>query len=123
MFGRRRSNVRTMNGQQIIGGLFLNRRSALAGLGGIGLMAVGTGWWRVRRSDQSARFAEAAFPDAVALETVSKLRNHVSAELTTTCASHYTREIDLIEMLDPDIANAYYRRATGEKYLLTPNRD
>ncbi len=35
----------------------MNRRSALAGFGGIGLIAVGAGWWRVRRSDESARSA------------------------------------------------------------------
>jgi NADPH:quinone reductase-like Zn-dependent oxidoreductase len=51
-----------------------------------------------------------------------KLRERVAAELKTTFASHYTREISLVEALQPDIIAAYNRRATGEKYLINPNK-
>jgi len=51
-----------------------------------------------------------------------KLRERVAAELKTTFASHYTAEIGLAEALDPAIVAAYNRRATGEKYLINPNK-
>jgi hypothetical protein len=44
----------------------------------------------------------------------------VAAEITTTFASTYTREVSLAGMLQPEAFNGYLRRATGEKYLLTP---
>jgi NADPH:quinone reductase len=51
-----------------------------------------------------------------------KLRQRVADELKTTFASHYTAEIGLAEVLDPKMAAAYNRRATGEKYLINPNK-
>ena len=51
-----------------------------------------------------------------------RLRERVAAELTTTFASHYAREISLLEMLEPDTFRAYGRRATGAKFLVDPNR-
>ncbi len=51
-----------------------------------------------------------------------KLRERVAAELKTTFASHYTQEISLAEALRPDIIAAYNKRATGEKYLINPNK-
>ena len=53
---------------------------------------------------------------------VNRLRQRVVAELKTTFASHYTAEISLTEALQPDILAAYARRATGEKYLINPNK-
>jgi NADPH2:quinone reductase len=53
-------------------------------------------------------------------ETVGRLRARVAAELTTTFASTYTREVSLAGMLRPDAFNGYVKRATGEKYLVTP---
>ena len=44
----------------------------------------------------------------------------VAAELTTTFASTYTREVSLAGMLKPDAFTSYVKRATGEKFLLTP---
>ena len=52
----------------------------------------------------------------------AKLRARVAAELKTTFASHYTAEISLAEVLHPDIIAAYARKATGEKYLINPNK-
>jgi NADPH:quinone reductase-like Zn-dependent oxidoreductase len=54
-------------------------------------------------------------------ETFGRLRARVAAELTTTFASSYTREVSLAGMLQPDAFNAYVKRATGEKFLVTPN--
>lgn len=51
-----------------------------------------------------------------------RLRDRVVAELKTTFASHYTREISLTESLDPEVIATYNRKATGEKYLITPAR-
>lgn len=52
---------------------------------------------------------------------VQRLQARVLAELTTTFASRYTRTIGLAEALDPDVARAYTRKATGEKYLIDPS--
>jgi NADPH2:quinone reductase len=54
-------------------------------------------------------------------ETFGRLRARVAAELTTTFASNYTREVSLAGMLSPDAFNEYVKRATGEKFLLTPH--
>jgi NADPH2:quinone reductase len=51
-----------------------------------------------------------------------RLRERVSAELTTTFASRYTGEISLAEALSPDVIAAYSKRATGEKYLIVPGK-
>lgn len=53
-------------------------------------------------------------------ETIGRLRARVAAELTTTFASTYTREVSLAGMLRPDAFNAYVKRATGEKFLVNP---
>jgi len=53
-------------------------------------------------------------------EVVARLRARVAAELTTTFASAYTREVSLAGMLRPDAFNAYNKRATGEKFLVSP---
>ena len=53
-------------------------------------------------------------------ETIGRLRARVAAELTTTFASTYTREVSLAGMLAPEAFNAYVKRATGEKFLVTP---
>jgi NADPH2:quinone reductase len=53
-------------------------------------------------------------------ETIGRLRARVAAELTTTFASTYTREVSLAGMLAPDAFTSYVRRATGEKFLVTP---
>jgi hypothetical protein len=45
----------------------------------------------------------------------------VAAELTTTFASTYTREVSLAGMLKSDAFNGYVKRATGEKFLVTPH--
>ncbi|MCK9992713.1 MAG: hypothetical protein Dbin4_01233 [Alphaproteobacteria bacterium] len=51
-----------------------------------------------------------------------KLRQRVIAGLKTTFASHYTRQVSLAEMLQAEAIQAYSRRATGEKFLVLPNK-
>ncbi len=55
-------------------------------------------------------------------EAAQKLRMRVVAELKTTFASHYTKEVSLAEALHLDEIAVYGRRATGEKYLINPNK-
>jgi len=55
-------------------------------------------------------------------EEAQALRQRVVDELKTTFASHYTKEISLQEALQADIIAAYNKRATGEKYLINPNK-
>ncbi len=56
------------------------------------------------------------------LEEVQALRQRVVNELKTTFASHYTKVISLQEALQADVMAAYNKRATGEKYLINPNK-
>jgi NADPH:quinone reductase-like Zn-dependent oxidoreductase len=51
-----------------------------------------------------------------------RLRQRVAAELKTTFASHYTKEVSLQEVLQLANVAAYAKRATGEKYLINPNK-
>ena len=53
---------------------------------------------------------------------VAKLRTRVANELKTTFASHYAKVISLPEALQADNIAAYNKRATGEKYLINPNK-
>ena len=52
----------------------------------------------------------------------AKLRQRVVAELKTTFASHYTRVVSLQETLQLDNIAIYNKRATGEKFLINPNK-
>ena len=52
-----------------------------------------------------------------------KLRQRVVSELKTTFASHYTQVVSLQEALQLSHIAAYARRATGEKYLINPNKE
>lgn len=51
-----------------------------------------------------------------------KLRERVAAELKTTFASHYTQVVSLQETLQLSNIAAYAKRATGEKFLINPNK-
>jgi len=72
-------------------------------------MAWGVGGWLLTPFLQNA-----------GAETIGRLRARVAAELTTTFASTYTGEVSLAGMLRPDAFNGYVKRATGEKFLVTP---
>jgi len=51
-----------------------------------------------------------------------KLRERVVNELKTTFASHYTKVVSLPEALDLANLAIYAKRATGEKFLINPNK-
>jgi NADPH:quinone reductase-like Zn-dependent oxidoreductase len=53
---------------------------------------------------------------------VQAMKERVARELRTTFASHYAREISLLELLQPEVVAASARRATGEKFLVNPSR-
>jgi NADPH2:quinone reductase len=50
-----------------------------------------------------------------------ELKARVAAELKTTFASHYAKEISLVEALSLEAIAAYGARATGTKYLINPS--
>jgi NADPH:quinone reductase-like Zn-dependent oxidoreductase len=51
-----------------------------------------------------------------------KLRERVVSELKTTFASHYTKVVSLQEALEISNLAVYGKRATGEKFLINPNK-
>ena len=51
-----------------------------------------------------------------------KLRERVAAEIKTTFASKYTKVVSLAEALQPKEIAVYAKQATGEKYLINPNK-
>jgi NADPH:quinone reductase-like Zn-dependent oxidoreductase len=55
-------------------------------------------------------------------ETVAAMRKRVAEEITTTFASHYTHEVSLAEALQLQSIAGYAKQATGEKYLITPQK-
>ncbi|MEM9692079.1 MAG: NADH oxidase [Myxococcota bacterium] len=58
----------------------------------------------------------------VGLQRTLEMRRYAIEERKGIFASHYTRTISLDEMINPDVARAYQRKATGEKYLVDPSR-
>lgn len=60
------------------------------------------------------------FLQKVGLEKSMAMRAKVAAEIKTTFASHYTREVSLPEALSAEAIAVYGKQATGEKYLITP---
>jgi NADPH:quinone reductase-like Zn-dependent oxidoreductase len=52
----------------------------------------------------------------------TRLRERVVNSLKTTFASHYTKVVSLPEALELKNIAAYGKRATGEKYLINPNK-
>jgi len=62
------------------------------------------------------------FLQKIGAEGAAKLRARVASELKTTFASHYSHAISLAEALDLSVMAAYLKRATGDKYLIEPNR-
>jgi NADPH2:quinone reductase len=62
------------------------------------------------------------FLQRIGREGQQKLRARVVAELKTTFASHYAKEISLAEALTLAGIAAYNKRSTGEKFLINPNK-
>ena len=53
---------------------------------------------------------------------VQALKQRVAAELKTTFATHYSKEVSLVEALQLEDIAAYGRPSTGGKYLINPNK-
>ena len=62
------------------------------------------------------------FLQRIGSEQAQKLRERVAAEIKTTFASSYAKEVSLAEALQLDSIAAYGRQATGAKYLINPNK-
>jgi NADPH2:quinone reductase len=60
------------------------------------------------------------FLQKVGIEKSLEMRAKVAAEITTTFASHYTREVSLADALSLDAISVYGKQATGEKFLIKP---
>jgi NADPH2:quinone reductase len=59
----------------------------------------------------------------IGAEETAKLKQRVADEVTTTFASAYVKEVSLAEALTLDAISVYGKQATGEKYLINPNKD
>jgi NADPH:quinone reductase len=55
--------------------------------------------------------------------TVKALKQRVAAELKTTFATRYSKEVSLVEALQLDNIADYYKRGTGGKYVINPSKD
>ena len=53
-------------------------------------------------------------------EVEARLRERVVAEMHGIFKSHYGKTITLHQMIEPEVARGYERKATGEKYLVLP---
>ena len=62
------------------------------------------------------------FLGKVEMETLGKMQKRIASEITTTFKTHYSHEISLQQALDPEIIAGYAVQATGEKYLICPNK-
>jgi NADPH2:quinone reductase len=62
------------------------------------------------------------FLQKIGFEAAQKLRERVAAEIKTTFASPYTKEVSLAGALRLEEIAVYGKLATGEKYLITPNK-
>jgi NADPH2:quinone reductase len=77
---------------------------------GLGL-AWGLGGWLL------TPFLQKSSPDLV-----QSLKQRVAAELKTTFATHYSKEVSLVEALQLDNLTVYGKPSTGGKYLINPNK-
>jgi NADPH2:quinone reductase len=55
-------------------------------------------------------------------QAAEEFRQRVAAEVKTTFASSYTREVSLAEALSREAIAVYGLQATGEKYLINPSK-
>jgi NADPH2:quinone reductase len=62
------------------------------------------------------------FLQRIGFEAAQKLRERVAAEIKTTFASTYTKEVSLAGALRLEEIAVYGKQATGEKYLINPNK-
>ena len=62
------------------------------------------------------------FLQKIGFEAAQKLRERVAREVKSTFASTYTKEVSLAEALQLREIAVYGKQATGEKYLINPNK-
>jgi NADPH2:quinone reductase len=62
------------------------------------------------------------FLQKIGPDATQKLRERVAAEIKTTFASSYAKEISLAEALQLDSISVYGQQATGKKYLINPSK-
>jgi NADPH:quinone reductase len=62
------------------------------------------------------------FLQKIGFEAAQKLRERVASEIKTTFASTYTKKVTLADALKLEEIAVYSKQATGEKYLIEPNR-
>ena len=62
------------------------------------------------------------FLQKIGFEAAQKLRERVAAEIKSTFASHYTKEVSLAGALHPKEIAVYGQMGTGAKYLINPNQ-
>ena len=62
------------------------------------------------------------FLQKIGATETERLKQRVAAEIKTTFASHYTREVSMAEALQLDALALYGKAATGEKFLVNPNK-
>ena len=74
-------------------------------------MAWGVGGWLLT-----------AFLQKIGFEAAQKLRERVAAEIKTTFAATYAKQVSLAEALRIEEIMIYSKQATGEKYLINPNK-
>ena len=74
-------------------------------------MAWGVGGWLLT-----------AFLNKIGFEAAQRLRERVASEIKTTFASTYAKEVSLAEALRIEEIMVYSKQATGEKYLINPNK-
>jgi NADPH:quinone reductase len=63
------------------------------------------------------------FLQKIGFEAAQKLRQRVAAEIKTTFASTYTKEVSLAGALDLKEIAVYGKMGTGAKYLINPSKD
>jgi len=63
-----------------------------------------------------------AFLQKIGFDAAQKLRERVASEIKTTFAATYTKEVSLVEALRLEEIAVYSKLATGEKYLINPNK-
>ena len=58
----------------------------------------------------------------IGMEKFQAMRARVAKEIKTTFASTYANEISFEEMLQPETIKSYAKQATGQKYLVNPQK-
>ena len=58
----------------------------------------------------------------IGMEKFQAMRARVAKEIKTTFASSYANEVSFEEMLQPETIKSYAKQATGQKYLVNPQK-